>query len=65
MLLDSVAGLIGNSVLAGFVTDLSFQTHYRNFTLGIFSVADLVFYLSVTALFVFFAVMAFEKRRVM
>lgn len=65
MLLDSVAGLIGNSVLASFVTDLSFQTHYRNFTLGIFSVADLVFYLSVTALFVFFAVMAFEKRRVM
>ena len=47
------------------MTDLSFQTHYRNFTLGIFSVADLVFYLSVTALFVFFAVMAFEKRRVM
>lgn len=65
MLLDSISSLISNSVLAGFVTDLSFQTHYRNFTLGIFSVADVVFYLSVTALFMFFAIMAFEKRRVM
>ena len=37
MLLDSLAGLIKNTVLAGFVTDLSFQTHYQNFTLGMFS----------------------------
>ncbi len=64
MLLDSLAGLIQNSVLAGFVTDLSFQTHYQNFTLGLFDLADVVFYLSVTALFVFFTLCVFEKRRV-
>ncbi|MEG2931358.1 MAG: ABC transporter permease [Ruthenibacterium sp.] len=63
MLLDSLAGLIGNSMLAGFVTDLSFQTHYQNFTLGVFDASDIVFYLSVTALFAFFTVCAFEKRR--
>ena len=64
MLLDSLAGLIKNTVLAGFVTDLSFQTHYQNFTLGMFSLADVVFYLSMTALFVFLTVCAFEKRRI-
>lgn len=64
MLLDSLSGLIQNSVLAGFVTDLSFQTHYQNFTLGLFDLADVVFYLSVTALFVFFTLCVFEKRRV-
>ncbi|MCI8491489.1 ABC transporter permease subunit [Anaerotruncus colihominis] len=64
ILLDSLAGLIKNTVLAGFVTDLSFQTHYRNFTLGIFNLADVVFYLSMTALFVFLTVCAFEKRRI-
>lgn len=64
MLLDSVAGLIQNSVLARFVTDLSFQTHYQNFTLGMFNLVDAVFFLSVTALFVFFTLCVFEKRRV-
>lgn len=64
MLLDSLSGLIQNSVLSGFVTDLSFQTHYKNFTLGLFDLADVVFYLSVTALFVFFTLCVFEKRRV-
>lgn len=63
MLLDAISGLIKNSVLAGFVTDLSFRTHYQNFTLGVFDVADVVFYLSVTAMFLLFTVCAFEKRR--
>lgn len=64
MLLDSVSALISNSRLAGFVTDLSFQTHYQHFTLGIFDLADVIFYLSVTALFAFFTICAVEKRRV-
>lgn len=64
MLLDSLAGMISNSVLAGFVSDLSFQTHYQNFTLGIFDFSDVLFYVSVSALFVFFTCCAFEKRRI-
>ncbi len=63
MLLDSLSSLIKNSALAGFVTDLSFRTHYQNFTLGVFDLADVVFYLSITAMFVFFSLCAFEKRR--
>lgn len=63
MLLDSVGSLVKNSLLAGFVNDLSFSTHYQNFTLGLFDLADVVFYLSITAMFLFFALCAFEKRR--
>lgn len=63
MLLDSVAGMIKSTRLAGFVTDLSFQTHYKNFTYGLFDVADIVFYVSIAALFLFLTVCAFEKRR--
>ena len=63
MLLDSAASLIGNSALARFVSDLSFQTHYQNFTLGVFDFSDVVFYVSMAALFAFFTICAFEKRR--
>ncbi|MEM1483503.1 ABC transporter permease [Oscillospiraceae bacterium PP1C4] len=63
MLLDTVGAVISNSFLAGIVTDMSFQTHYQNFTLGIFDVSDVIFFLSMTALFTFFTILAFEKRR--
>ena len=56
-------GMIANTRLAGFVTDLSFQAHYKNFTYGLFNVADIVFYASVAGLFLFLTVCAFEKRR--
>ena len=56
-------GIFANTRLAGFVTDLSFQAHYKNFTYGLFNVADIVFYASVAGLFLFLTVCAFEKRR--
>ncbi|MBC7765887.1 MAG: ABC transporter permease subunit [Hyphomonadaceae bacterium] len=42
---------------------LSPNSHYRNFSLGIFNVADAVYYLSMIALFVFLTVRVIEKRR--
>ena len=42
---------------------INFLNYYTNFTYGILNVADVVFYLSVTALFLFFTVLALEKRR--
>ena len=63
MLLDTVGSAVSNSVLAGILTDMSFQTRYQNFTLGLFDISDVVFFLSITALFLFFTVVAFERRR--
>ena len=42
---------------------ISFMSYYENFTYGILSITDVVFFLSVIALFLFFTVCALEKRR--
>lgn len=42
---------------------ISFMKYYENFTYGILSITDVIFFLSVTALFLFFTVRALEKRR--
>lgn len=53
------AGIAGT--LAGFV---SLRAHYEGFTYGIVDLADIVFYLSFTALFLFFSVFVLERRRI-
>ena len=63
MLLDALAGVISNPFFARLVTDLSFYTRYQNFTLGMIDLADIVFFGSLTALFLFFSVAVFENRR--
>lgn len=42
---------------------INFLTYYKNFTYGILSVVDVVFYLSVTGLFLFFTARVLERRR--
>ena len=42
---------------------INFLSYYENFTYGILSIVDVVFFLSVTALFLFFTVREIEKRR--
>ena len=42
---------------------ISFLNYYQNFTIGLLSFTDVIFFLSVTALFLFFTVRALEKRR--
>ena len=45
------------------VQSMSFLAHYQNYTVGLFSLADLVFFLSVIALFVFLTIRVIEKKR--
>ena len=42
---------------------ISFMSYYENFTFGILSITDVVFFLSVITVFLFFTVRALEKRR--
>ena len=63
MLLDSISVSISNPFLAKLLVEMSFHTHYKGFTLGVCSVTDIVFYVSVTSFFLFLTVCAFEKRR--
>ena len=49
--------------IANILNKINFLSYYENFTYGILSIVDVVFFLSVTALFLFFTVRVLEKRR--
>ena len=49
--------------ISNIINKINFLSYYENFTYGILSVVDVVFFLSVTALFLFFTVRALDKRR--
>ena len=49
--------------IATVIDKTNFYNYYENFTRGILSFADVVFYLSVTALFLFLTVRVLERRR--
>lgn len=46
-----------------FLSEISFMTRYSYFTTGIINFTDIVFFLSVTVLFIFLTVRVFEKKR--
>lgn len=62
-LLDSVASAVPITWLASALKKISFLSHYQNFTVGLLNLADVVFFLSVIALFVFLTVRVIEKKR--
>ena len=55
--------VIGVEWIKNVLDKISFLNYYENFTYGILSITDAVFFLSVTGLFLFFTVRALEKRR--
>ncbi len=62
-LLDNIASAVPVEFLEKAVKSMSFLSHYQNFTVGLLSIADLVFFLSVIALFIFLTVRVIEKKR--
>ena len=55
--------LISVEWITNILNKINFLNYYENFTYGILSIVDVVFFLSVTALFLFFTVRVLEKRR--
>ncbi len=62
-ILDSFASTVSNDFVKNLLLALSFRTRYNNFALGIINLADVVFYLSITALFLFLTIRVIDKRR--
>lgn len=62
-MIDQIASLSSITFLNDILKKLSFTTHYQNFTIGVLNITDIVFFLSVCALFVFLTVRVFEKKR--
>lgn len=55
--------LVSVEWITNILNKINFLSYYENFTYGILSIVDVVFFLSVTALFLFFTVRALDKRR--
>lgn len=49
--------------LSSAINAISFTNYYQNFTYGILDLTGVVFFLSVIALFIFFTIRVFEKKR--
>lgn len=60
-IMDVLASLSGNGILSAFVSLITFIQRFSNFTLGIMNPADVLFFLSVTCLFLWFTVKSFGK----
>ncbi len=61
--IDSIGSLIPVDFISDIFTSLSFYTRYMEFTMGIFNLSSVVFYLSAAFIFNFLTVRVFEKRR--
>ena len=62
-MLSNLSSYITVDWIATIVKKIDFLTYYTNFTYGLLNLTDIVFFLSVTGLFLFFTARVLEKRR--
>lgn len=63
MLLDSLSSTTNSEFLQGLFSSISFNSRYTPFTMGIFDLSNIVFFLSVTTLFIVFTVAVLDRKR--
>ena len=63
MLVDALALVVNSSFLQAFFRNLSFDNRYTSFTLGILELPNVIFFLSISFLFVFLTVAVLDKER--
>jgi len=61
--MSSFASMIKVEWIANIVEKASFITAFENFGANIFSISDIVYFLSIIAIFLFLCVRSLEKRR--
>ncbi len=62
-MLSNLSSNITVDWVATIVKKIDFLTYYTNFTYGMLNLTDIIFFLSVTGLFLFFTARVLEKRR--
>ncbi len=63
VLLGFSAMLSDNGTLAGIVKSLDFDSHFKGFKMGIIRLEDLIFFISITGLFIYFTTLVLESKR--
>jgi ABC-2 type transport system permease protein len=61
ILVDALASVVNNSFLQSFLRNLSFDNRYTPFTLGLVDIPSVIFFLSISILFVFLTVAFLDK----
>lgn len=61
--LDTIASVIANTFIQNLLYSLSFASRYNVFSTGIFSFSSAIFFLSITAVFIFLTARKLESRR--
>ncbi len=62
-LIDALAPTIPWEFMRNIMTSISFNVHYDDFTLGLLNFANIIYFLSVVAVFIFFTVRIIDRRR--
>lgn len=62
-LLDSLVSIAKVDFISKIVNYISFNQRYNQFSVGIFDYDNLIFFISITGLFIFFTVRVLEKKR--
>lgn len=62
-MLNSFSSYVSISWLSTIITKIDFLTYYTNFTYGMLSISDVIFFASVAGLFLFFTSRVLEKKR--
>ncbi len=60
---DTLATIVKTGWLSTILKNLSVYTRYTDFSLGVINFSDIIFFLSLCAVFVFLTVRVFEKKR--
>ncbi len=63
MLVDALALVVNSSLLQALFRNLSFNDRYASFTLGILELPNVIFFLSISALFVLLTVIRLDRER--
>lgn len=63
LMMNTFVSLISVEWISNALNKINFVNYYVNFSYGLLSITDIVFFLSVTALFLFFTVRMLEKKR--
>ncbi len=61
--ISMLENLVSIDFIKEIIASVEFMERYQNFTLGIVKFSDIIFFLSVSALFVFFTIKVLERRR--
>ena len=61
MLVDALALVVNSKLVQMFFRNLSFDNRYTPFTLGILSLPNIIFFFSISILFVFLTVAVLDK----